>query len=187
MSDRISHVLFTEYCCICQEVASAPSTPIWHERHAYAKGFSDALNRVGHDVYAMGLRAQRMWVEQDRASGGLPLSYDNPPTLREDDWKKDPVKCPWDGLMDENGDLAEELVDPEPVLTGTIIVGQHPYQDDWDWFEGIPGKCGAPFCGYPGEHNIHTKPEPHEWEEHPQAPGLCRECGCPEGREWHTD
>ena len=184
---HVSHGTYREYCYLCSNVIRAANRDEWYERRGMALGFAQALCHIGYESYIMQMRAQRMWVEQDKATVGVPLSFDDPPTLRVDDWEAEPIEDPWDDIIDRWDDDEFVLDTEEPVLRGTILVGQHPYQDDWDWFSGIPGKCGAPFCGKHGEHNIHLKPEPHEWEEHPQAPGLCRECGCPKDREWHTD
>jgi len=172
--------MFNEYCHMCLRVAKAPSHPVWLERRAHVQGFTDALGMVGYDLQKMGERAQRMWVEQDRSFWGVPLSYDQTPTLQDEGWDVEPQgssEDPW-------GDMGEEEV--ATSISVQLEVAQHDYEDDWDWYDGTPGVCGAPFCGKPGDHPIHLKPEPHEYDEHPDVPKMCRSCGHPEDREWHT-
>ena len=189
--------IYHEYCYLCQEVVQAPSRDTWIERKAFVEGFASALSRVGFDVHMMGLRAQRMWVEQDKARDGIPVSHDDPPTIRTDDWQSAPhPPGGWgDGDLWGDGDIwgdgeAKDTNTPKedaPTISVQLEVAQHDYEDDWDWYEGTPGVCGAPFCGKPGDHPIHLKPHPHEYEEHPEATGLCRECGHTKDQDWHTE
>jgi len=166
--------MFQHYKMLCLQVRDAPTEEVWRERVAFARGFLKALRYSGYDERHLTKMAQEIWVEKKKAEAGIPLSFDDPPTAQE-------------GVLLLSEPPADDGEDEEePEIHVHLTVAQHEYEDDWDWFDGEPGVCGAPFCRKPGDHPIHLKPRPHEWENHPEAPGICRVCGHPEDREWHT-